>query len=280
MEENLLKPDELLLGKTESLKIELLSKIRQWIREGILIIYPHSKSESLMPAISTSEKFKSFANNLLKTFDTGVSELDVQNIDIDKFFGEDDIDLKNEIQFELEKGKNLIVRTNLGGVLATKENGKNVIKTVVAIHKNQVGEKINFDIIDESDGTQRLLDFIPAVHGMLQEDLTVIVDEIDQSLHPTLLYTLVKKIMLEKETKGQFIFTTHESNLLSLNLFRQDEIWFTEKNKEKGCSHLYSLSEFKPRYDLDIRKGYLRGRFGAIPFMADLENLNWGKNGI
>ena len=83
--------------------------------------------------------------------------------------------------------------------------------------------------------------------------------------------------MDEQNTKGQLIFTTHEANLLDINIFRQDEIWFAEKNKA-GNTQLYSLSDFKPRYDLDIRKGYLKGRFGAIPFIADLKNLNWQKD--
>ncbi len=280
MEENLLKKNELFIGKTESLKIEELSQIRDYLEKGIIIIYPHSKSQSLVPAITTSSKFKSFANELLSTFDTGVKELGVESIEIDKFFGEDDIELKNEIISELENEKSVLLHTNLGGVLIIKEKNKIVVKSVVAIHQDNKGKEITFDLKMESDGTQRLLDFIPAIDGILQKELTIIIDEIDQSLHPTLLYTLIKKVMSDNSSKGQFIFTTHESNLLDLNIFRQDEIWFVEKDKLKSCSHLYSLSEFKPRYDLDIRKGYLQGRFGAIPFMADLENLNWGQDGV
>ena len=83
--------------------------------------------------------------------------------------------------------------------------------------------------------------------------------------------------MNEPETKGQLVFTTHESNLLDLDIFRQDEVWFVEKDSEIKCSRLYSLSEFKPRYDLDIRRGYLKGRFGGIPFLANLEELNWSE---
>ncbi|MBC7554628.1 MAG: AAA family ATPase, partial [Taibaiella sp.] len=109
--------------------------------------------------------------------------------------------------------------------------------------------------------------------------ITYIVDEIDQSLHPALLYKLIQKIMADTETKGQLIFTTHDSNLLDLNIFRQDEIWFAEKDKMKGSTQLYSLNEYKPRYDLDIRKGYLKGRFGAIPFLANLDELNWHDHG-
>lgn len=280
MEENLLKKNELFIGKSESLKIDEINQIRDYLEKGIIIIHPHSKSQSLVPAITMSSKFKSFANDLLNTFDTGVTELGVENIDIDKFFGEDDVEMKNEILSELENEKSVLLHTNLGGVLITKEKNKVVVKTVVAIHNDEKGKEINFDINMESDGTQRLLDFIPAVDGILQKELTFIIDEIDQSLHPTLLYTLVKKIMSDNSSKGQFIFTTHESNLLDLNIFRQDEIWFAEKDKSKNSSHFYSLSEFKPRYDLDIRKGYLQGRFGAIPFMADLENLNWNQDGI
>ena len=76
--------------------------------------------------------------------------------------------------------------------------------------------------------------------------------------------------------KGQLIFSTHECNLLDLNLLRQDEIWFAEKDYN-GISHIYSLSDFKPRYDKDIRRGYLDGQFTTIPFFTHPADLNWNK---
>ena len=75
--------------------------------------------------------------------------------------------------------------------------------------------------------------------------------------------------------KGQLIFTTHDAGLLDGKIFRNDEIWFAEKDRETQNTHLYTLDEFKPRADLDIEKGYLNGRFGAIPFLAKLNELNW-----
>ncbi|WP_432327511.1 AAA family ATPase [Mucilaginibacter sp. P25] len=87
----------------------------------------------------------------------------------------------------------------------------------------------------------------------------------------------IRKILSTSDRKGQLIFTTHESNLLDLDIFRQDEIWFAEKNKE-GATSFYPLSDYEIRTDLDIRKGYLSGRFGAIPFLANLKDLNWAKN--
>jgi hypothetical protein len=99
------------------------------------------------------------------------------------------------------------------------------------------------------------------------------IDEMDRSLHPSMTKELIR-YFLSQATKGQLIFTTHESNLLDLEIFRQDEIWLTEKDAS-GATKIYPLSDFKPRYDLDIRKGYLAGRFGAIPFLGNLKDLNW-----
>jgi uncharacterized protein len=275
MEDNLLKNNELLLGKTESLKIDEFNKIRNWIENDLKIIYPKSIFDGLIPRMSASDAFTDFANDLLRTLDTGVNELGIETIDMEKFFGEDE-QLKKEIIEELSSDNESITRTTKAGVVLIKKEGKRyVVKKLVALHKDNNGTNVSFDLTNESDGTQRLLDFIPAFEHILARDVTIIIDEIDQSLHPTLLYSLVHKIMTDDQTRGQFVFSTHESSLLDLTIFRQDEIWFAEKNKDTGSTQLYSLSEFKPRYDLDIRKGYLKGRFGAIPFLARLEDLNW-----
>jgi hypothetical protein len=133
---------------------------------------------------------------------------------------------------------------------------------------------IDFDIIEESDGSRRLLDIVPSIDFAFNEDMTFIIDEINHSMHPSLTKELISLFLNKESSKGQIIFTTHESNLLDLNLFRQDEIWFTEK-KSDGSTSMYPLSDFKPRYDLDIKKGYLQGRFGAIPFLGNLKDLNW-----
>ncbi|WP_057936323.1 AAA family ATPase [Algoriphagus resistens] len=278
LEENLLKANELLLGKTAELKIDVLISVKRKITKNIVIIHPGSKIHSLVPPLTSSSKFKKFANDLLNTFDTGVKELGIETIDFEKYFGDDDDELKKEIIEHIEAGNDVTIDTHAGGIVVTKEKGKYIVKKVVSHHLDSDSNKVQFELNEESDGTQRLLDFIPAFDGMLHHGMTFIIDEIDQSLHPSLLKSLVRKIMEDEKTSGQMIFTTHESNLLDLDIFRQDEIWFIEKNKQLGGSHLYSLSDFKPRYDLDIRKGYLKGRFGAIPFLAHLEDLKWETN--
>jgi AAA15 family ATPase/GTPase len=131
---------------------------------------------------------------------------------------------------------------------------------------------------EESDGTIRLLDLLPAFKELIDENKVIIIDEIERSMHPLLIKELVQKFSGDKSTNGQLIFTTHETALLDQNIFRQDEIWFAEKDKT-GATDLYSLSDYYPEHStIDIRKGYLNGRYGAIPFLANLEDLNWHIN--
>ena len=87
--------------------------------------------------------------------------------------------------------------------------------------------------------------------------------------------SLFSRIVDDRNMKGQLIFTTHDAGLLDGQVFRNDEIWFAEKDRETQSTHLYTLDEFKPRADLDLEKGYLNGRFGAIPFLARFNELNW-----
>jgi hypothetical protein len=98
-----------------------------------------------------------------------------------------------------------------------------------------------------------------------------VVDEIETKLHHLLNVFLIKLFHdpTQNKSNAQLIFTTHNTNLLDQDIFRRDQIWFTEKNPEKGCSDLYSLTEYSPRKDKDIEKGYLAGKYGALPFIKE-----------
>jgi AAA15 family ATPase/GTPase len=99
------------------------------------------------------------------------------------------------------------------------------------------------------------------------------IDDIDRSMHPMLAYKLLE-YFLRTCTKSpcQLIVTTHESHLLDLDLLRRDEIWFAEKDSA-GATSLYPLTQFAVRKDLQLRKGYLEGRFGAVPFLGGIDRL-------
>ena len=156
------------------------------------------------------------------------------------------------------------------------ENDKIIAAKLVFEHKNNSGNSISFAYAEESDGTKRLLDYLPAFLSVILLKGVYVIDEIERSIHPLLIKELLTKFSLDEKTKGQLIFTTHESNLLDQDILRQDEIWFAEKNKT-GSTELYPLSDFKEHHTIDIRKGYLNGRYGAIPFLGNLKDLNWNK---
>lgn len=275
IEENLLKGNELLISKNDNIKIKEIDILKNWFRTKLVIIFPGSKFTGLVGAIARDDKFREFANELIQSFDTGVKGLAVETMDLDEFIPKDDEENREKIYNGINEEHDVILHTNLGPVMAVKEDEKIVVKKVVSVHNDNSGKPVYFDLFEESDGTQRILDFIPAFNNILLNDMTMIIDEIDQSLHPVLLKALIEKTMGDEATNGQLVFTTHESNLLDLDIFRQDEIWFAEKKRDTNSTQLYSLSEFKPRYDLDIQKGYLKGRFGAIPFLGDLGQLKW-----
>jgi AAA15 family ATPase/GTPase len=125
----------------------------------------------------------------------------------------------------------------------------------------------------ESAGSNKIIDLSGPLFTALITGGLLIVDELDAKLHPILTRRLVR-LFNDPETnpnKAQLIFATHDTNLLSTEIFRRDQIWFTEKDNTEQTD-LYSLVEFKlpdgaiPRKDSNLEKNYIRGRYGAIPF--------------
>ncbi|MCH4183671.1 MAG: AAA family ATPase, partial [Prevotella sp.] len=135
---------------------------------------------------------------------------------------------------------------------------------------------IYFDTESESDGTNRIIDYIPVLQDLILKDKVFVIDEIERSLHPNLVYDIFKLFLTFcKKRKSQLIVSTHESSLLTQKLLRKDEIWFMVKDKEGG-SHLSSLNEYMVRFDKSIRKDYLLGRFKGVPDLGnkyDIEDL-------
>lgn len=125
---------------------------------------------------------------------------------------------------------------------------------------------------EESLGTQEYFELLGPWLEAIARGRTLFVDELETSLHPLLLSRLIKLWQDKKvNTSGaQLVFASHETTLLNSDLFRRDQIWFTEKNKT-GATEIYSLLEYKPRKGEALQKGYLSGRYGAIPILEDFE---------
>lgn len=131
--------------------------------------------------------------------------------------------------------------------------------------------KLNFT--DESSGTKVLFAFAPFLKKAFETTKIIVVDELEKSMHPVLVEFIVKLFNNKDINKAnsQLIFTTHSTNLLNLELLRRDQIWFTEKNPKNGVSDLFPLDSFSVRKDENIQKGYINGRYGAIPFIRDID---------
>lgn len=142
------------------------------------------------------------------------------------------------------------------------------------IHEDGRIEHFQLRMDQESAGTQR---FFARIGGWLQaldQGALLLVDEIEDSLHPLLTKRFIEMIQDQHVNVhgAQLLFTTHDAMLLNLKFFRRDQIWFAEKDDKTCATELYSLASFSPRKGEDVRKGYLRGRFGAVPFIGGLQD--------
>ncbi|WKL23765.1 ATP-binding protein (plasmid) [Agrobacterium tumefaciens] len=131
------------------------------------------------------------------------------------------------------------------------------------------GELYKFDIGEESAGTQILFELAGPILDILQKGRTLVVDELDRSLHPLLVLKIVQMFNDPELNRNgaQLIFSTHDVSLLDGGKLRRDQVWFTEKDNEQG-SHLFPLLDFSPRKGEALEKGYLGGRYGGIPILG------------
>ena len=256
--------------------IDAIQHVYDWFMH-MQIIFPNSRNRDIAVRVLTNKEFKDATKALLRMFGTGVADL--KRVDIKP----EEIGLPEELRQDMEtklikQGKGgLVVFDGVRFYYVELQPEQNISwKELRMVHKAEDGSERIFNITEESDGTIRLLDFIPMLIDMRTNDAVYIIDEVDRSMHPMMTVKLIelynKIIEDRKDCNLQLVCTTHESTLLSEAQVRNDEVWFVEKD-EHGASHMTSLVEYKPRQD--IRRGYLMGRYGAIPFFGSLDNINW-----
>ena len=252
--------------------IDMIKDAYRWFADSLTIIFPESKYGSLESNIATNQSFKSLFEWALDYFDTGITG--IQSTEVDFWSSEVELPkrLKEQIQKDLKIGDSGIVTAlNQLRFLIKKEANGDISASKLMTQRKMEGkgaDLVNFEISEESDGTQRIMDFIPAIAELQKDDQVFVIDEIERSLHCNLVKQFLA--MFFERTKGvksQLIVTSHESQLMDQDLIRKDEIWLVEKNKS-GESELKSIEDFNVRKDLDIMKAYLQDRFGAVPHFS------------
>lgn len=214
-----------------------------------LIILPANSQPNLLPTLQLLEQpqYKEKVLNLMKAADIHVSDIKVE-----KQHGQ-------QIEFRVEPGRPPEFRAVEGEVPEIRFG-----------HLTADGEQVWFDQQYESYGTQRLLGYSAPLLDAMANGKLLVVDEFDTSLHPLLTRHTLRLLHDPTLTNNgaQLWMTTHDTSLLDPQLLRRDQIWFVEKGAAQ-TSELYSLTDFSPRKTEALERGYLQGRYGAVPFLTD-----------
>lgn len=266
--------------------IKQVSLIKDWIINKLLYIgadrailgYINLKGRILL-----SDDFRKFALKLITYGDTGISDIKLTSIKEKKSTNFISFmipwlkgTLSNAGKWDISSGLSEIQNIfNSDLPLIKGMNGK-YYESKLEIYHNHSEKPLSYK--DESDGTKRLFDLLPLLYLLQNSDVTVVIDELDMSIHTALCQEIVRSVF--NKIPGQFIFTTHDTNLIDPKLFRADEIWFIDKDSA-GASHLTCLSQFQSDEFLEDlaegegwETGYLRGRFGGLPSLWRMRSLN------
>ncbi|EPD28994.1 hypothetical protein SAMN05444420_102288 [Capnocytophaga granulosa] len=277
LSDKLLSKDELLLTfLTQKYPNEYadIDNVFEWFSDVLIVLNSNFKIRGIAHKFDTDDSTTMFANAFIPTLGTGIQKIDIQKREI--------VGQGNEMNYLKDNIKNdqeqLFTNTNPDTgeeiTFVMEENDKIFAKRIFTEHLDKEGHKVFFPFGWESDGTKRLLEYTPLINGVINAEVVFVVDEIERSIHPMMIKELIRKISSDTSAQGQLIFTTHESCLLDQEILRTDEIWFTQKDKG-GATHMYSLSDFNISNTANIEDGYLNGRYGGIPFLSNLKELNW-----
>jgi len=243
------RDNALFLSTASQLNSELLSPIFKWLTFNVVFLPAQAM-------ISTD-----FSTALLATAD-GKEK-------VQAFMAAADISI-DEISTAERKGVHVQFNPSVAPHTIQEERE---FKVPVFKHTAPKGSA-TFELMDESTGTQRLFSLAAPVLDVLRDGRILLVDELDASLHPLLVRQLIGMFHSKaiNHKNAQLIFTTHDTSLLDQSIFRRDQVWFTEKDSDQA-TNLFPLTDFSPRKHEALEKGYLMGRYGAVPFFRELPSL-------
>lgn len=260
--------------------VSYLTNPFDWFRKKLTIITADAKYKSLHGRAHKDPDFIEFISQFMASSGVGVDQVKLEDLAFDPEGAREQLsDEERKILAEAcSEGKVLSINNDDGpsfGLYQDKDGNMRFLK-LKTVHFTRNNNPIYFDLENESSGTRRILHLLPLLIDGAQEERVFVVDELDRKLHPIMSYEFIKSFLkgTPENSESQLIFTTHNTHLLDLELLRRDEVWFSEKDKYGGA-HLYSLVNLKVRTDVDIERGYLQGRFGAIPFIGNLRDLGW-----
>lgn len=243
------RPNALFLSVAVQLNSEALRPVFDWFASRLVIF---NEQSPLSPQFSVQmlkqEAQRKAMCEFLRAADISIADIEVATRQA----------MVHTIHFDTLTGKSAEVAS------------EQAVDEVKFHHITEHGKAV-FDLMDESGGTRNLFFLTGPILDILNKGMTLMVDELDTSLHTLLVQALVRMFhRTEVNTGGaQLIFTTHDTSLLdAYGLFRRDQIWFVEKRPDQSSS-LYPLLDFSPRKNEALERGYLQGRYGALPYLRN-----------
>ncbi|MBR0581316.1 AAA family ATPase [Bacillus altitudinis] len=247
------RKNALFLSVVANFNGEISTKILSWFHKLKIVSGFSDKISNLTKKFLGDPEYKKKIIKMLH-----IADIDIVDIIIDKFS-------LDEVEINGEEIPAPILRA-----LKNKE-----VEVVLTVRNDIDGEKQLFPATQlESAGTIKLLSLSSQIIYAIEKGSTLVIDELDAKFHPLITQFIIEMFNSTRNSKAQLIFNTHDSTLLSKEIFRRDQIWFAEKDN-LGCSELYSLVEYKQkvRNDESYNKNYLRGKYGAIPYVGDINLL-------
>ena len=261
------RPDVLFLSVVDQFNGTISGSILRWFNHRLRVIsglsdndYIHFTARLMDENAQAREEIIAF----VKALDVGIVNIQKSQRSIESQFPDNALDNMHEKMRELlldpeirQNSEKLLFDTQHKKYNGAKEEGTALLR-----------------LEQESEGTRKLFFLAGLLLNTLQTGSILIIDEFDARLHPLLSAEIIRLFRSHESNplNAQLIFSTHDTNLLDKDCFRRDQIWFTEKNRY-GATDLYSLSEYKVRNDASYAKDYISGKYGAIPYLGNIEQL-------
>jgi len=246
----------LFLSTAIQLNSEQLKPIYDWFNNVFHVLESTARLDpGFTYDLYQEEKYRTEINRFLHVADLDIEELKITEEQFDASKLPEDLpdELKSKL-IEDMKDENML--------------------DIFSLHKSIQGDDVYFDIKEESDGTKKFLAFIGPWIDTLENGYVLVIDELHDNFHPLMVRFLIE-LFHSSETNpknAQLIFTSHETSVMTQEIFRRDQIWFCEKKNK--ATELYSLAEFKPRKGVtDLEKSYFSGRYGALPYFKSIDRV-------
>lgn len=248
------RSNALFLSTAVQLNSQQLQPVYDWFDDALHMASVSGWNPGFTASLCDKKESKARVMDFLKAADIDIDDVIIEK----KVF--DAKDLPEEMPDEVRS------------MISKKFEGKEVIADLNTVHLDNEGKPVIFDLDEESHGTRKLFSFAGPWLDTLENGYVMFIDELHDNLHPKLARFLVQLFHSNKTNpnNAQLVFTTHETSILSNEVFRRDQIWFCEKDASRA-TQLFPLTDFSPRVRENLELAYLDGRFGALPFTRELK---------